>query len=99
MRIGFDKLSLNSISFPGPVQPHRLLVKSLSSEPSPEDRSPEAPQRLVSDPGPDHNGEEIAKLRPLKRPPGPKPQGINGASPIVSQRSVAFGMLALNYGS
>ncbi|XP_039221948.1 FYVE, RhoGEF and PH domain-containing protein 1 isoform X2 [Crotalus tigris] len=58
----------------GPVQPHRLLVKSLSSEPSPEHRSPEAPQRLISDPGPDHNEEEIAKLRPLKRPPGPKPQ-------------------------
>ncbi|XP_033028938.1 FYVE, RhoGEF and PH domain-containing protein 1 [Lacerta agilis] len=58
----------------GPAQPPRLLVKSLSLEPNPEHRSPEAPQRLISDPGPDSSEGEVAKLRPLKRPPGPKPQ-------------------------
>lgn len=58
----------------GSVQPPRPLVKSLSLEPSPEHRAPEAPQRLISDPGPDSSEGEAAKLRPLKRPPGPKPQ-------------------------
>ncbi|XP_053151637.1 FYVE, RhoGEF and PH domain-containing protein 1 [Hemicordylus capensis] len=58
----------------GPAQPHRLLVKSLSLEPSPEHCAPEAPQRLISDPGPDSSEAEAAKHRPQKRPPGPKPQ-------------------------
>ncbi|XP_072847489.1 FYVE, RhoGEF and PH domain-containing protein 1 isoform X1 [Pogona vitticeps] len=58
----------------GPIQTSRLLVKSLSLEPAPEHHSPEAPQRLISDPGPDSGEGEAAKLRPLKRTPGPKPQ-------------------------
>ncbi|XP_060619268.2 FYVE, RhoGEF and PH domain-containing protein 1 [Anolis sagrei] len=58
----------------GPAHPPRLLVKSLSLEPSPEPRSPEVPQRLISDPGPDNIQGDAAKLRPLKRNPGPKPQ-------------------------